>query len=161
VDLAPVAGLELAGDRDALRDAADRQLRIAGPRAVLAESRVNAALMLHADGRPHGEVLDYLIEVGRFAPESAAKRLEFIEHPLWKTYIFVYSEGEALLGRWLELVPEEARAARFGRLLREPLTPPVIEAEIDAARRAGSGAPGVQAGGISERGAPQQPPQPR
>ena len=27
----------------------------------------------------------------------AAKRLEFIEHPLWRTYIFVYAEGEALL----------------------------------------------------------------
>ncbi len=137
VDLAPVAGLELAGDRDGLREAADRQPRIAGPRAVLDETRVNAALMLHADGRPHDEVLDYLIEVGRFAPESAAKRLEFMEHPLWRTYIFVYPEGEALLGRWLDMVPEEARAARFGRLLREPLTPPAIEAEIEVARQAG------------------------
>ncbi len=131
-DLAPMAGLGLADDRDALREAADRRQRITGPRAVLDGTRINAALMRHADGRPHDEVLDYLVEVGRFAPEAAAKRLEFIEHPLWRTYIFVYDEGEALLGRWLELVPEDARAARFGRLLREPLTPPAIEAEIAA-----------------------------
>jgi hypothetical protein len=71
--------------------------------------------------------------VGRFAPEAAAKRLEFIEHPLWRTYVFVYSDGEALLRRWLTMVPAEARADRFGRLLREPLTPPAIEAEIAAA----------------------------
>ena len=37
---------------------------------------------------------------------AAAKRLEFIEHPLWRTYVFVYAEGEALLRRWLEAVPE-------------------------------------------------------
>ena len=30
---------------------------------------------------------------------------QFIEHPLWRTYVFVYSEGEALLRRWLDVVP--------------------------------------------------------
>ena len=136
-DLAPIAGLALADDREAMRAAADRRLRITGPRTVLDETRVNAALMRHADGRSHDEVLDYLIEVGKFAPDVAAKRLEFIEHPLWRTYVFVYDEGEALLGRWLELVPEDARAAQFGRLLREPLTPSAIAAEIEAETAAG------------------------
>ncbi|MBP1704784.1 MAG: hypothetical protein H6Q36_523, partial [Chloroflexi bacterium] len=56
--------------------------------------------------------------------------LEFIEHPLWRTYVFVYFEGERLLRRWLELVREEDRAARFGRLLREPFTPGAIVAEL-------------------------------
>ena len=64
---------------------------------------------------------------------AAAKRLEFIEHPLWRLYIYVYFEGEALLRRWLHQVPEPERPARFGRLLREPLTTPAIEAEIAAA----------------------------
>ena len=52
----------------------------------------------------------YLREVGRYSPDVAAKRLEFIEHPLWRTYVFVYAEGEALLGRWLDAVPESERA---------------------------------------------------
>ena len=56
----------------------------------------------------------------------AAKRLEFIEHPLWRTYVFVYAEGEALLGRWLAAVPEADRPARFGRLLHEQLTPGAV-----------------------------------
>ena len=78
-------------------------------------------------------MLAYLVDVGRFAPATAAKRLEFIEHPLWRLYIYVYFEGEQLLRRWLHLVPEADRPARFGRLLAEPHTPRSIQAEIDAA----------------------------
>ena len=65
--------------------------------------------MRHADGARHDEVLAWLERVGRFAPRSPPKRLEFIEHPLWRTYVFVYHEGEALLRRWLEAVPEADR----------------------------------------------------
>jgi hypothetical protein len=133
VELAPLAGLALADHGAGLRDAAKRSRDLADLRAILDESRVNAALMLHQDGIARNEVLDYLVEVGRFAPATAAKRLEFIEHPLWRTYVYVYSEGEALLRRWLAVVPEPERPARFGRLLREPLTPPVIESELVAA----------------------------
>jgi hypothetical protein len=130
VELAPVAGIPLAVDSRALRDAAARHRPIGDQRAVLGEARINAALLLHADGRPRADVLDFLVETGRFSPEVATKSLQFMEHPLWRTYVFVYSEGEALLRRWLGAVPEADRVARFARLLREPLTPPAIEAEI-------------------------------
>jgi len=130
VELASRSGLALAADPARLRDAAERASRVGDLRAILAEARINAALMLHEDGRPREEVLAYLIDVGRQTPDLAAKRLEFIEHRLWRTYVFVYSEGAALLRRWLDAVPETERSARFGRLLREALTPPAIEAEI-------------------------------
>jgi hypothetical protein len=132
VELAPVAGLALATDPGALREAASRAASIRAQRALLDESRLNAALMLHADGLPREQVVDYLVEVGRFTRETAEARLRFIEHPLWRLYIYVYSEGEALLRRWLHAVPAADRAARFSRLLREPLTPPAIRAEIEA-----------------------------
>jgi hypothetical protein len=132
VELAPIAGLPLAADPAALREAASRAAAIRTQRAILDESRLNAALMLHADGVPREQVVTYLVDVGRFSPETAEARLGFIEHPLWRLYIYVYSEGEALLRRWLHAVPAAERAARFGRLLREPLTPPAIQAEIDA-----------------------------
>ena len=96
------------------------------PRRTLTTSAGNAAILRHADGRSHDEVLAYLRDVGRYAPAVAAKRLEFIEHPLWRTYIFVYAEGEALLRRWLDAVPEADRAARFGRLLHEQLSPAAV-----------------------------------
>ena len=128
------AGLPIAEDRIAAREAAQRTVAMAGPRRRLGESRVNAALMRHADGASHDEALAYLERVGRFAPLMAAKRLEFIEHPLWRTYVFIYHEGEALLRRWLEAVPAEARPARFGRLLHEQLTPAAIAAELATQR---------------------------
>lgn len=131
VELYERAGLDVARDPAAARAAATTSVALAGPRRRLRESRVNAALMRHADGVSHDEVLAWLERVGRFAPSVAAKRLEFIEHPLWRTYIFVYHEGEALLRRWLEAVPESEGAARFGRLLREQLSPTAIAAELD------------------------------
>jgi hypothetical protein len=135
VELAPVAGIALAADPGALRDAA-RQAAIRAQREVLDQARLNAALRLHADGEPHDDVLEYLVAVGRMPVESAAKRLQFIEHPLWRLYIHVYFEGEDLLRRWLHLVPEADRPARFGRLLTEPHTPRSIVTELEGAAAA-------------------------
>jgi hypothetical protein len=128
VELFERAGLAIAADPAAALEAAERTLDLATHRDALAAIRGNAAILRHADGRSHDAVLAYLVEVGRFAPAIAAKRLEFIEHPLWRTYVFVYAEGEALLDRWLAAVPASARPARFGRLLHEQLTPASVTA---------------------------------
>ena len=133
VELYERAGLPVAADLAAARDAAERSAAMRPLRRRLAETRVNASLMRHADGASHEEVLAYLERVGRFAPPVAAKRLEFIEHPLWRTYVFVYHEGEALLRRWLDAVPAHGRPARFRRLLVEQLTPVAIAAELPEA----------------------------
>ncbi|MEA2631124.1 MAG: hypothetical protein QOE66_1343 [Chloroflexota bacterium] len=117
------AGLPIAADPAEARIVAETTVALGTARETLGSIRGNAAILRHADGRSHDEVLAYLQEVGRYAPASAAKRLEFIEHPLWRTYVFVYAEGQALLERWLAAVPEADRAARFGRLLHEQLTP--------------------------------------
>jgi hypothetical protein len=127
-ELAVVAGLALAADPAALEDAARRASAVGDHRRKLESARLNAALHRHQDGWPRDRVLDYLVDVGRFSPEVAARRLAFIEHPLWRLYVHVYPEGEALVGRWLDGVPEPGRPARFGRLLREQLTPPAIAA---------------------------------
>jgi hypothetical protein len=118
--------LAIAADLPAAREAAETTLALATHRDELAAIRGNAAILRHADGRSHDEVLTYLREVGRYGPNGAAKRLEFIEHPLWRTYVFAYAEGEALLSRWLGALPEAQRVARFERLLHEQLTPDAI-----------------------------------
>ena len=144
IELAHIGGLPLAGDPARLRAATERAIRVTAVRKVLDTARVNAALLRHADGRSHAEVLTYLIEVGRLAPETAAKRLEFIEHPLWRTYVFVYPDGEALVRRWVDAVPPADRVDRFARLLREPITPVSIAADLSQAGAAGAaGAAGV------------------
>jgi len=126
VELYERAGLAIAADPGAVHEAAVRTVALAPIRAALGAIRGNAAIMRHAEGRSHDEVLAYLTEVGRYAPAVAAKRLEFIEHPLWRTYVFVYDEGEALLARWVDAVPGPQRVARFGRLLHEQLTPAAV-----------------------------------
>jgi hypothetical protein len=126
IELYARAGLAIASDPVAAREAAERTLALAPHRKALGAIRGNAAILRHADGLSHEEVLAYLRDVGRYAPVTAAKRLEFIEHPLWRTYVFVYAEGEALLERWLAAVPEAERVARFARLLHEQLTPAAV-----------------------------------
>jgi hypothetical protein len=129
-ELFGLAGLPLARDPIAAADAAERTVAMAGARGILAAASADAALLRHADGVSHDDVLAYLRDVGLMAPDRAAKLLEFIEHPLYRTYVFVYSEGERLLGRWLDAVPPASRAARFGRLLHEQLTPGAIVDEL-------------------------------
>jgi hypothetical protein len=131
VELFDRAGLALADDPIRSRETAELAVALAGPRRTLAAIRGNAALLLHADGASHGEVLTYLVDVGGYAPDVAAKRLEFIEHPLWRTYVFVYAEGEALIRRWLEAAPAPEQVGRFGRLLHEQVTPGRLLVELN------------------------------
>jgi hypothetical protein len=133
VELYERAGIAIAADRGAAHEAAEQTVTMTLPRRRLAESRINAALIRHAEGASHDETLAYLQRVGRYPKRLAEKILEFIEQPLSRTYIFVYHEGEVLLRRWLEVVPAEERPARFGRLLHEQLTPTAVAAELAAA----------------------------
>jgi hypothetical protein len=132
VELYQRAELPVANDPARARSEAERSVRISAARDVLSGVRVNAALMLHAEGRDMDAVRDYYQGVGLVPPARIDKRLEFLSHPLWRTYVFVYSEGEALLARWLEMVPVDERPARFGRLLHEQVTPGSILAEIES-----------------------------
>ncbi len=127
-----LAGLPVAADPAAARDAAARQVAVSRALTAVRGVAGNAALMLHADGASRDEVLAYLERRLLSTPGRAAKRLEFISHPLWRTYVFVYFEGERLLRRWLEMTPSSDQPARFRRLLAEQLTPSAIVEEIAA-----------------------------
>ena len=132
VEVYRLSGIDEAADPGSIRAVAERQVAITRALAAVRGVAGNAALMLHADGAPREEALAYLERRLLVTPERAAKRLEFIAHPLWRTYVFVYFEGERLLRRWLEMVPSAAQAARFRRLLTEQLTPSAIVEEIEA-----------------------------
>ncbi len=125
VELFERAGLASA-DPAGTRATAERAAAIETHRTTLATIGGNAALLRHVEGRSHDDVVAYLRDVGRVSPARAEKQLGFIDHPLWRTYVFVYAEGEALLERWVDAAPEAERAARFGRLLREQLTPAAV-----------------------------------
>ena len=127
-----LADLPNLGDAAEVAATVERQVAISRALAAVRGVAGNAALLLHADGAPRDEVLAYLERRLLSTPERAAKRLEFISHPLWRTYVFVYFEGERLLRRWLEMVPPAEQPARFRRLLLEQLTPSAIVEEIGA-----------------------------
>jgi hypothetical protein len=124
------AGLAIAADAAQARSTAERAVAVRDARSALRAADIDAALMLHAEGRSPDEVGAWLERVAALTPERVAKKLEFLTHPLWRTYAFVYAEGAAVLDRWLAAVPAETRVARYRRLLVEPLTPPRILAEI-------------------------------
>lgn len=91
----------------------------------------DAALQLFVAKRSRADVARFLEQDALATPERAAKSLEFIEHPLWRTYVFCYAGGERLLTKWVEgAADESAKDARFFRLLTEQLTPSGIALEI-------------------------------
>jgi hypothetical protein len=127
------AGLAGSADPAIVTELARTAVALRSPRARLGEFAVNAALRRHVDGASHATVRAELEQVALLTPDRAEKRLEFIEHPLWRTYVFVYSEGEALLSRWLDALPQAEAARRFGRLLTEQLSPATIVGELGGA----------------------------
>jgi hypothetical protein len=119
------AGITLAADDPA------RQWQINEAAGALRAVSAVASLMLHRDGRSRDEVAQFISEYGLRTPEQAAKQLEFITHPLWRTYVFCYSGGEKLLTAWCQAAGDlEAQRRRFFRLLTEELTPSGMAAEI-------------------------------
>ena len=127
------AGLAVAADPARARDAADRQLRIGRALANLRGVTANAAFMLHAEGAGREEVASYLRRYLLISPEKAEKRLALIEDPICRADVVVGSEGERLLHRWFEMGPGGEQVDRFGRLLREQLTPGLLSSEVAAA----------------------------
>lgn len=113
-----------------------RQLAISASLHRLRGADGDAALLRHAEGRSRADLLAFLVEEALSSPERAEKRLAFIEHPLWRTYVFSYAGGEALLGAWCEAAGSEAGArGRFLRLLTEQLTPSGIREELETEPR--------------------------
>jgi hypothetical protein len=124
------AGLAIASDQVAAREAADRQVRIRRALSVVRAVTGNAAYMLHVEGAPREEVEAFLQRYMVTTPERAALRVTFIEHPLWRIYAFASYEGSRLLRGWFDLVPPDETAARYRRLLRDQFTPGDIADEL-------------------------------
>ena len=93
--------------------------------------RQNAAIMLHDRGVDPEDVIAYQQRWSLASEEQARQRMRFMTDPLWRAYTSTYVEGDRLLRPWLEArEPGTTALQRFQRLLDEPLTPAVIQAEL-------------------------------
>lgn len=110
---------------------AEREWHIAQALRRLRGSSGDAALLLHVGGRAREDVVAFLEQDALRTRAQAEKSLDFISHPLWRTYVFCYAGGERLLGQWCAAGGDPtAQRARFLRLLTEQLTPSGIAAEM-------------------------------
>jgi len=111
-ELLPLAGLpgEDAGEQVRLLRAAQKLRAVSG----------NAALLLHRENRSPNDVQRYAERYGLRTPQEAAQTLKFLQNPLFRSYIFNYAQGKALLA---PLLHGPDGTANFRRLLHEPFTP--------------------------------------
>jgi hypothetical protein len=89
----------------------------------------NASLLLNEDGRPTGEVIEYLVRWGLRRQEEAEHSIRFLSSPLSRVYVFTYYYGERLLE------PLLAGPDRF-KLYQDIATNSVYPSLLDERRRA-------------------------
>jgi hypothetical protein len=83
----------------------------------------NAALLLYEEKRPVDEVRNYLQTYMVSSPERVEKRLEFLQTPTSRSYVFTYTTGKDLLQ---DLFKKGNTQDLFSKLLHEAFTPGMI-----------------------------------
>ena len=98
----------------------EKQLRLRRAADALAGVSGNAALLLHHEGRAPEKVQSYIERYSLRTPEEASHSMRFLMNPLFRSYVFNYAVGKALLS---PLFDGPDALANFERLLSEPFTP--------------------------------------
>jgi hypothetical protein len=93
-----------------------RAVRLA--REPLSRVGANAALLLHEDGASPAEARDYIMRWALISERRAQHNVDFISHPVWRSYVSTYDDGYRACRDWVDGDP-----ARFKRLLTEQLSP--------------------------------------
>jgi hypothetical protein len=91
---------------------------VAAAGEALGAVRGNVAWLLHEEGRPVDECIDYSVRWSLTTRERAEKSIQFLTDPTWRAYISCYVEGLPACRRFVGGDP-----ARFERLLTEQLIP--------------------------------------
>jgi hypothetical protein len=78
----------------------------------------NAALLVHEDGASDDEAREYMMRWGLVSERRAHHSVEFINHPVWRSYVTTYADGYRVCADWVGGDP-----AKFKRLLTEQLSP--------------------------------------
>jgi len=103
-------------------DGAD-QAKLSRAAGLVAGVRGNACFMLHEEGRPEDEVVQYLMKYSLLPEDRARKSLQFLKSPLWRSYTFTYFYGKRLMR---PLVQAKGGLTNFHRLLTEQVYPSML-----------------------------------
>ncbi|MFC4452321.1 hypothetical protein [Deinococcus sonorensis] len=87
----------------------------------------NAAWLLHQEGRPEAEVLEYLMTYSASTEERARQTLRFISSPAGRAYVYTYSVGGRLVREAMQAGDPQAV---FRQLLTRPVTPGQLAAGL-------------------------------
>lgn len=93
---------------------AELEHRLGGILERLRPVGVDAALMIHAEGRPKEEAQAYVERWSLRTPEQASHTISFVLDPTWRAYVVNYSAGRTLCERYVG-----GDRARFRTLLTE------------------------------------------
>ncbi len=80
--------------------------------------RGNAALLYHNGQLNQAQTIDYIQTYALATPERAAKSFGFLSHPLFRSYIFTYTQGYDLIAQ-----AASDKTTLFRRLLTEQILP--------------------------------------
>ncbi len=86
----------------------------------------NAAISYHTGQLSKEQTIEYLQTTGLASPERARKSFSFITHPLFRSYIFTYTEGYNLISRAAEV---EDKTDLFLSCLTEQKLPSQLAAQ--------------------------------
>ena len=81
----------------------------------------NAALLMHDQGGSVDAVVEYISRYGLLSEAEARKSVQFLTHPLFRTYIYTYIAGKELVRAYLQSQPDFRTG--FRSLLTEHWTP--------------------------------------
>jgi hypothetical protein len=97
-------------------------------------ARINAALMIHTQGKSAGEARDYLMRSCYLNQSQAESRLGFLTHKLRAPFIFAYWQGDmAVSNVWVKVSPAQ-RQEFFHYLYDHMHTPTTLETYWDPVR---------------------------
>jgi hypothetical protein len=91
---------------------------VASAAEVLGSVRGNAAILVHEQGLPPEEGVDYIERWALTTRARAEQALSFVMDPTWRAYPFCYIDGVRLCRQFVGGDP-----ARFERLITDQLTP--------------------------------------
>ncbi|MFX0095192.1 MAG: hypothetical protein ACFFBD_25890 [Candidatus Hodarchaeota archaeon] len=109
--LASVGGIELD---------VKLETEIISARRILSAILRNSAYLLYVEGMPEDQVVSYVAKYGLMKKEEAKKRMSFVKDPLWRPYIYNYSEGYRLVSQYLG---KPYNLNKFKKLLTEQIVP--------------------------------------